>query len=372
MAENVVLQKDFPVATATEAVAIYLTEQDTKIGDVISKPTDYWYEIELNPYTNPQTIIGYDEDGARVFKLFPEGRDLVEDEPEIEEEDIPVVDEELDLTSTRPVENQAVARAIAQLEASMPVPDGSLREDKFSDTLKARTLKDYVTPQMFGAVGDGETDDTEAVQIALTSGAECVYFPKGSYLISDTIDIPANKIVQMEGHIESLSGVDLEDLAGADLAIINFSGSAAVFTLHDGAKLMGGLIYAPESLKVIVLNVGTEKMRNVMVTSAILGAKLADSCAVYFAGATGTVGSLCFSTFASAIHGFKYAYYVDRPSGNLPCFTFCELARDVERELQGVFHNLTSYGNAFSSSTYKFTVCGGYVWKNAHQARCLT
>lgn len=114
-AENVVLQKDFPVTEVTENVQIYLTEQDTKIGEVISKPTDYWYEVELNPYDNPQTIIGYDEDGAKVFKLFPEGDDIPEFVPD--PEDIAVMDTELDMTSTRPVQNQAIARAFAGLKA---------------------------------------------------------------------------------------------------------------------------------------------------------------------------------------------------------------------------------------------------------------
>ena len=41
-AENVVLQKDFPVMEITEKVQIYLTEEDTRIGEVISKPADYW------------------------------------------------------------------------------------------------------------------------------------------------------------------------------------------------------------------------------------------------------------------------------------------------------------------------------------------
>lgn len=109
-AESVVLQKDFPVPSATNTVGIFLTEADTKIGDVISKPTDYWYEVTLNPYTNPQTFIGYDEDGAKIFRLFPEGKDL-EDDP-ITPEDIPVVDVDLDTTSPRPVENRAVAQAI--------------------------------------------------------------------------------------------------------------------------------------------------------------------------------------------------------------------------------------------------------------------
>jgi hypothetical protein len=72
----VVLQKDVHVVNETEDVVIALTAEDTKIGSEISKPTDYWYEVELNPLTNPQTIIGYDEDGAKVFKLFPEGGNL--------------------------------------------------------------------------------------------------------------------------------------------------------------------------------------------------------------------------------------------------------------------------------------------------------
>lgn len=71
--EEVVLKKDVEVTEATSTVEIALDGDETKIGDVISKPTDYWYEVELNPDTYAQTIIGYDEDGAKIFKLFPEG-----------------------------------------------------------------------------------------------------------------------------------------------------------------------------------------------------------------------------------------------------------------------------------------------------------
>ena len=122
-AENVVLQKDFPIETVCELVTIHLTSGDTKIGEVISKPVDYWYEIELNPFTEPQTIVGYDNDGAKVFKLFPEGNDYAEEVIAIEE--IPTIDVELDMTSTRPVQNQAVARAITKLNA-MVYPVGSI------------------------------------------------------------------------------------------------------------------------------------------------------------------------------------------------------------------------------------------------------
>ena len=71
--EDVVLQKDVRVTADTRTVEITLDGKDTVIGEVISKPTDYWYEIVLNPDTKPQTIIGYDDDGAKIFKLFPEG-----------------------------------------------------------------------------------------------------------------------------------------------------------------------------------------------------------------------------------------------------------------------------------------------------------
>ena len=110
--DEVVFQKGFKVEEETETVEISLTGDETKIGDIISKPTDYWYEIELNPFTNPKTIIGYDDEtGAKIFKLFPEG----EDADGITEEDIPIVDTELDLASDRPVQNQAIAYAVTNV-----------------------------------------------------------------------------------------------------------------------------------------------------------------------------------------------------------------------------------------------------------------
>lgn len=69
---NVVLQKDFTASEGAAEVEIQLNSEDTKFGGTINKPTEYWYEVELNPETAPQTIIGHTQDGAKVFMLYPE------------------------------------------------------------------------------------------------------------------------------------------------------------------------------------------------------------------------------------------------------------------------------------------------------------
>ena len=50
------------------------------------------------------------------------------------------------------------------------VQDSSLTKAKFATTLKLESIKDYVTPEMYGALGDGTHDDTQYVQAALDSG----------------------------------------------------------------------------------------------------------------------------------------------------------------------------------------------------------
>lgn len=70
---NVVLVKNATVTDETTTIDITLDESDTKIGAIINKPVDYWYEVELNPEQNPQTIIAYDSDGPKLFRIYPEG-----------------------------------------------------------------------------------------------------------------------------------------------------------------------------------------------------------------------------------------------------------------------------------------------------------
>ena len=196
-AETCVMQKDFPVTEVTEKVFIYLDEEDTKIGEIISKHKDYWYEIVLNPDTMPQTIIGYDEDGAKVFRLFPESNEI-DDNYNPQPEDFPVVDEKLDMTSPRPVANKAIARAVATIL------------DTCDRTIKA-VAENFVTPEMYGAIGDGVADDTEAIQAAIDASAafSTVRFRNKTYCVSEPIRL--SKKVNLIGEKTVLKAIKSMD-----------------------------------------------------------------------------------------------------------------------------------------------------------------
>lgn len=73
--ESIVLSKEVVADVEQSTMSIQLTSADTRIGKVINKPVEYWYEIVLNPDTASQTLIGYDIKGPKIFRLFPEGDD---------------------------------------------------------------------------------------------------------------------------------------------------------------------------------------------------------------------------------------------------------------------------------------------------------
>ena len=69
----VVMSVETTIEQDTEEVTISITSFDSKIGTVINKPTDYWYDIELNPDTSAaQMLLGYDDEGPKIFRVYPE------------------------------------------------------------------------------------------------------------------------------------------------------------------------------------------------------------------------------------------------------------------------------------------------------------
>lgn len=246
--ENVVLQKDFPVENDTETVSIYLEEKDTKIGDVISKPTDYWYEVELNPYTDPRTIIGYDEDGAKIFKLFPEGADIPE--YEVTEEDIPVVDTELSMTSTRPVQNQAIARVLVSLSADVAKTKAELT----TSVSKANAAVAVERARVDNLVAGGTTDNSEVLDIRVGADGK-TYESAGtavreqfSNLVADVNRISPvwrgnlyDKSCLVDGYYIQTETGKLEEYAEAKYAVVPLGDSAEyVFLKTFGTVLLLG------------------------------------------------------------------------------------------------------------------------------------
>ena len=77
MDDEPVVNKDFTPGVGTTVVSIDIPNEEMRIGEAISYPVEYWYQIRLND----DVISGYNSDGPKKLILYPEGkRIVVEDE----------------------------------------------------------------------------------------------------------------------------------------------------------------------------------------------------------------------------------------------------------------------------------------------------
>lgn len=106
----------------------------------------------------------------------------------------------------------------------------------------ARTMQDkgreVVSVKDFGAVGDGVADDTAEIQAAITAAAgQTLYFPEGTYIISDSLVGVSNLTIVFD------PGVTVQIAAGSSVttgdAILYFNECSRVMLLGNGAKLIG-------------------------------------------------------------------------------------------------------------------------------------
>ncbi len=80
--------------------------------------------------------------------------------------------------SARPIGKSPASLRLPIEESPMILPDSN--------------FENWACVEAFGALGDGRTDDTAAIQRAMNSGKPVVVFTSANYVINGTVDIPAS------------------------------------------------------------------------------------------------------------------------------------------------------------------------------------
>jgi hypothetical protein len=116
-------------------------------------------------------------------------------------------------------------------------PDGwlKLNPDGAIDPGKLPHIVDWViaTADAYGAVGDGTTDDTAALQAAVTAAATArttLYIPAGEYIVSEPLVLPPGEGLTIAG---SGWGTRLKLASGADTFIFEMTGEDTRVIVRD-------------------------------------------------------------------------------------------------------------------------------------------
>ena len=194
-------------------------------------------------------------------------------------------------------------------EATTTVLDGSLTEAKFSAALKLKAIKDYVTPEMFGAVGDGLTDDTQAIQDAIDSGKPVLMVNK--YLIESTITIAHNNtILYCTGEIVFDNDIVIFGIKSSHNNIYVHKATGSYSSVSDHVYSFYGTLFKLDADKVEIgyNNITVDDAENVKIAFDCYAN--GDSNNVY----TGILYNKIAFTYIKAQYGIKFSC----GSGGLP------------------------------------------------------
>ena len=110
------------------------------------------------------------------------------------------------------VSAEALSTNVATAADTIYVPAGT---GAVTTTVQTK-LRETVSVQDFGAVGDGVADDTAAIQAAVNSGASEIHFPSGTYLMGLTDQIVIGSDVTLIGEHQDTVTVKIATAATFD------------------------------------------------------------------------------------------------------------------------------------------------------------
>lgn len=180
-----------------------------------------------------------------------------------------------------------------------------------------KKLPTYITPQMYGAVADGNTNDTNAIKSAL---AECIskglmlYFPAGIYKLTQPLDISA--------HIDIKGDGENSKILGGNFNIFNVTSSCVIKDL-----LIVGEQTNTNIAGIYVTDANYVEIRNVFITNCydcirfdgtcfyctLTGLKFVD-CVNSFIRTSGDTESghqIILNNITMAVNSGKYSMYLE-------------------------------------------------------------
>ena len=153
-------------------------------------------------------------------------------------------------------------------EATTTVQDGAITETKISAEFLPYISNSYITPQMFGAKGDGVSDDTESIASCFAYARvqkSVIVFPAGNYGISEPLSVNFDiKIIGENAFIIPLKemthfmGINTSEKTNSGyISGLGFSAGNA-FSVSTGVKISYVANFRLHGLKIFNTTVGID------------------------------------------------------------------------------------------------------------------
>lgn len=165
--------------------------------------------------------------------------------------------------TTQKIADEAVTAAKIHESAvtTLKIADGAVTESKLSAELKLKAIKDYVTPEMFGAVGDGITDDSDAF-ISMLNSDNGNYYLANHYRIEANITFAIGKFIMFGNDSKLIPASDKTITINCEFEADNH----AIFDFSEGGVVDKFRSITPYNICHFSGNSFTDKWNNLRVT----------------------------------------------------------------------------------------------------------